>query len=51
MDSQKTKALELLQEIEENVNTCCAITMEPDEVVDLIEKLRVIIINQGEKNE
>lgn len=48
MDSQKTKALELLQDIEENVNTCCAITMEPDEVIDLIEKLREIIINYKE---
>ena len=51
MDNQKTKALELLQEIEENVNTCCAITMEPDEVVTLIEKLRAIIINQKDRNE
>jgi len=51
MDSQKTKALKLLQEIEENVNTCCAITMEPDEVVVLIEELREIIINQKDKNE
>lgn len=48
MDSQKTKALELLQDIEENVNTCCAITMEPDEVIDLIEKLREILINYKE---
>ena len=56
MDNQKTNfhvtiALGILQEIEEKVNTCCAITMEPDEVLELIEQLKEIIINQGEKNE
>ena len=35
----KEEALDILEEIKENVNTCCAITMEPDEVLDLIEKL------------
>ena len=44
------EALELLDEIEENVGVCCAITMEPDEVLVLIDKLRLIIKN-GEKNE
>jgi|TARA_R110000822_G_scaffold21569_1_gene68114 hypothetical protein len=56
MDNQKTNfhvtiALGILQEIKEKVNTCCAITMEPDEVLELIEQLKEIIINQGEKNE
>ena len=37
------KALEILQEIEENINTCCAITMEPDEVQSLIDELRKIL--------
>ena len=36
----KTKALELLKKIEENVSVCCAITMEPDEVLVIIEQLR-----------
>jgi len=36
----KEEALEILEEIEENVNTCCAITMEPDEVLVLIDKLK-----------
>lgn len=36
----KTKALELLEKIEENVSVCCAITMEPDEVLALLEELR-----------
>ena len=39
------EALELLDEIEENINTCCAITMEPEEVQLLIDKLRGIINN------
>jgi 3-deoxy-D-arabino-heptulosonate 7-phosphate (DAHP) synthase class II len=39
----KDEALELLNEIEENVNVCCAVTMDPDEVLDLIDKLREII--------
>ena len=46
MDNQKSKALEILQEIEDNVNTCCAITMEPEEVLDLIDKLRKILENE-----
>ncbi len=36
----KNKALELLEQIEENVSVCCAITMEPEEVLDMIEQLR-----------
>jgi len=35
----KEEVLDILEEIKENVNVCCAITMEPDEVLDLIEKL------------
>ena len=37
------RALELLEQIEENVSVCCAITMEPDEVLVLIEELRTIL--------
>jgi hypothetical protein len=43
------EALEILQEIEDNVNTCCAITMEPDEVAVLIEKLRELLIKLKEE--
>ena len=39
----KQEALRILEEIEENVNTCCAITMEPDEVLALIDELRKIL--------
>ena len=34
------EALDILEQIEENVNICCAVTMEPDEVLDLIDKLK-----------
>ena len=37
------RALELLEQIEENVSVCCAITMEPYEVLALIEELREIL--------
>ena len=41
----KEEALEILEEIEENVNTCCAVTMEPDEVLLLLDKLKEYIKN------
>ena len=34
------KALDILEQIEENVSICCAVTMEPDDVLDLIDKLK-----------
>jgi hypothetical protein len=40
----KEEALELLEEIRENVGICCAVTMEPDEVEDLIDKLKSLIL-------
>ena len=36
----KNKALSILEDIEANVSVCCAITMEPDMVLELIEQLR-----------
>jgi hypothetical protein len=41
----KEEALKILEDIKENVNVCCAITMEPDEVLELIEKLEKYIEN------
>ena len=38
-----SRALEILEEIEENVGVCCAVTMEPDEVLELIDKLKKIL--------
>mgnify|MGYP003652268455 FL=1 len=43
----KSEALRILDDIEENVNTCCAITMDPDEVLVLIDKLKSYIENGG----
>ena len=39
----KQEALRILEEIEENINVCCAITMEPDEVLELLDKLKSYI--------
>ena len=39
----KEQALEILEEIRENVCICCAVTMEPDEVETLIDKLKTTI--------
>ncbi len=41
----KEEALDILEEVKDNVNVCCAITMEPDEVLGLIEKLEEFIQN------
>ena len=40
----KEEALELLEEIRFNVGICCAVTMEPEEVEDLIDRLETIIL-------
>ena len=41
----KNEALDILDSIEENVNICCAITMDPEDVESLIIKLREILEN------
>mgnify|MGYP003681646110 CR=1 FL=1 len=45
----KDEALEILEEIRSNINICCAVTMEPDEVEDLIDKLKNIIEKEWNK--
>lgn len=42
----KQEALRILEEIKENVSICCAITMEPDQVLALIDKLENYINNE-----
>lgn len=37
------EALEILEQIEEQVNTCCAVTMYPEDVLELIDKLKNIL--------
>ena len=39
------EALEILEEIEENVGVCCSITMDPEEVEVLIYRLKEILEN------
>jgi|TARA_R110000824_G_scaffold50867_2_gene141750 hypothetical protein len=39
----KQEALRILGEIEDNINVCCAITMEPDEVLVLIDRIKSYI--------
>ncbi len=43
LKEMKDKALKLLEQIEENVSVCCAITMEPEEVLEMIDELRATI--------
>ena len=43
------KAIEILDTIEENINVCCAVTMEPDEVLELVDKLRKFLNEQRNK--
>ena len=43
------KAIEILNTIEENINVCCAVTMEPDEVLELVDKLRKFLNEQRDK--
>ena len=37
------EALNIVEQIEENVGICCAVTMDPDEVLELIDKLKKIL--------
>ncbi len=41
----KYEALETLELIMENVHSCCAITMEPDDVLALCDKLKEYLEN------
>ena len=42
----KQEAIDTLEEIKENVSICCAITMDPDEVLELIDKLTEYLKNE-----
>ena len=42
----KEEALQILKEIKENINICCAVTMEPEDVLELIDKLESYINEQ-----
>ena len=44
------EALKILKEIEDNVEVCCAITMDPDDVLVLIDRLKEILENYDKEN-
>lgn len=39
----KEEILNLLDEVTESVDVCCAITMDPDSVLEKIEKIKSLI--------
>lgn len=41
----KEQAIYILEEIKENVSVCCAVTMEPEDVLELCDKLENYINN------
>ena len=43
------EALEILDQIEENINICCAVTMDPDDVYVLIDKLKEFLNEKANK--
>ena len=45
-----TEILKIIDQIEEQVNTCCAITMYPEDVVELIEKLKQKLKEYEDRN-
>ncbi len=42
--------LEIVDQIEEQVNTCCAITMYPEDVIELIDKLKEKLKEYEDRN-
>ena len=43
------EALEILDQIQEQVGTCCAVTMYPEDVEELMDKLRELLIKLKEE--
>ena len=44
------EALEILDQIQEQVGTCCAVTMYPEDVVELIDKLKEKLKEYEDRN-
>ena len=42
--------IEIIDQIEEQVNTCCAVTMYPEDVVELIDKLKEKLKEYEDRN-
>ena len=45
-----TEILEIIDQIEEQVNTCCAVTMYPEDVIELIDKLKEKLKEYEDRN-
>ena len=45
-----TEILKIIDQIEEQVNTCCAVTMYPEDVVELIDKLKEKLKEYEDRN-
>ena len=43
------ECLEILDQIKEQVGTCCAVTMYPEDVEELIDRLRELLIKLKEE--
>ena len=44
------EALEILDQIQEQVGTCCAVTMYPEDVIELIDKLKEKLKEYEDRN-
>lgn len=42
--------IEIIDQIEEQVNTCCAVTMYPEDVIELIDKLKEKLKEYEDRN-
>ena len=45
-----TEILEIIDQIEEQVNTCCAVTIYPEDVIELIDKLKEKLKEYEDRN-
>ena len=45
-----TEILKIIDQIEEQVNTCCAVTMYPEDVIELIDKLKEKLKEYEDRN-
>ena len=42
--------LKIIDDIEDQVNTCCAVTMYPEDVIELIDKLKEKLKEYEDRN-
>ena len=49
MTMKEKEMMKIIMEIEENINICCNASMDSEDVLELIDKLKVLV--QAEKKE